>query len=316
MLSSVISSYIVAQEEPDQSKFKYMIQAYLNMFKIWKLWGSELLISNIVDMVHKWREEVLNKYNKSDLKRWITYLMIQPELANFPFESLNIDIDLESGVMSGAEQYFMRIPSIDLISHYLENSKKYPEIKSLNKWYFLVNPQGDCKRTEERMKGFCSENKTWNGIFGKKPSSEEQFYIDLKKSEMLLYCGHGVGLDIYAPLRLSRNKIKSGWLMIGCSSASNKYNGLMEMSNYYNYFFISGCPFFAGWLWDVIDKDIDWFTLNFMKTWFLESENMMSKVRSKLEYNEKDKTKNSKNIDIEHIIVRSRQIALKTCEFK
>ena len=315
-LISIITNYIITISKVGSDIFEELLQTFLNLFKIWKLKKNDLM-PEIVKLINWCKEQVLAKFSNSDLRRSIVYLMIQPELANFPFEFIDTNIVPKIGwVLVESEQSFMRIPSIDTISRYLENSKKYPEIKSINKWYYLINPQGDLTTTESRLKEFCSENNTWKGIFGQKPSNEEQFYTDLKKSEMLLYWGHGIGLDIYSPLRLSRNKIKSGWLMFGCQSASNKYNGLLEMSNYFNYFFISGWPFFAGWLWDVIDKDIDKYTLSFMKTWFLESDIMMSKLRSKINQKDKENAQFDHKIDIEHLIIKSRQIAIKSWKYR
>ena len=81
------------------------------------------------------------------------YLLLQPELSNFPFEYIDAGLlPYSSSVVAESQQYFLRIPNIEVISSYLGVNKSVPQLKNMQKFYFLVNPQGDLKSTEKKFR--------------------------------------------------------------------------------------------------------------------------------------------------------------------
>ena len=256
-----------------------------------------------------WRSTISNieKFDSSQLSRQIVYLLIQPEISNFPFDFLDWNPFSEKSSKMEKEQYFLRIPNLDIISNYLESSrnKHYDMLRNKNKWYYVVNPQGDWKGTEKDFSKFVSEHSKWEGIVSRKPE-ETEFLTSLKKADMYLYCGHGFGGDFFNPYKMAKKQIKSGCLIFGCRSCCHVFNGKYPMSNSFNYFFIGGAPFVAGCLWNVIDKDIDPYSQEFIKNWIYNWDKI---------FNSESKNNNSINEDTELTIVKSRHKAMEKCTY-
>lgn len=81
-------------------------------------------------MVEEWKDEISESFSHKCLSRNIVYLMIQPELSNFPFEFIDYSfLPYTGSVISEAEQYFMRIPNLEIISNYVGNTKSIPQLK-------------------------------------------------------------------------------------------------------------------------------------------------------------------------------------------
>jgi hypothetical protein len=266
----------------------------------------------IMEKLEECRKQVWEEYknSRSDMatffSRNIVYLMVQPELSNFPWEMIQYSFSpLSNWEVMGSEQHFLRIPNFDILQGYLEAGKKLPQLKNLKKWYYLISPTGGLKYTEDVYGKFWRQFEEWNGLVKEKPKDEETFYSEFKKSEMYLYCGHGVGADMFTPMRLARQKFKTGCIVLGWCSSSTKYNGPLEMTSYIPYFFISGWPFFAGCLWNVLDRDIDEYSRAFLNNWFEQSKIAQEKFEHKKEIPQ-----------IEEQIVRARKTALEVWKYK
>ena len=150
-----------------------------------------------------------DKFSSKELARNIVYLLIQPELSNFPWELIEYGfLPGSSTVMSEAEQHYLRTPNLEILQVYLETSKKISHLKSMDKWYYLIDHKGDLASTQKTFTKLLSKHDSWRGELGKKP--DDDFYTELKRSEMYLYCGHGVGADIFLPIRLARQKMRAG----------------------------------------------------------------------------------------------------------
>jgi hypothetical protein len=106
---------------------------------------------------------------------------------------------------------------------------------------------------------------------------------------------------------MHRNKIKAGWLIIGCKSWYYRYWGNLEMSSVINHFFTAGTPFVGGCLWNVGDKDIDSYIKKFLELWMEESKVIVERI---------SQNESPKSLDIEKSILKWRNEARKVCKLK
>ena len=59
---------------------------------------------------------IKEKFEPAQLKRNVVYLLLQPQLSNFPFEFMNTSFSSQKKIKIDAnEQYFMRMPNFDVI---------------------------------------------------------------------------------------------------------------------------------------------------------------------------------------------------------
>lgn len=142
ILVSVLTAYTAGITKG--KKIEEILVTVLHPYCLMKYCEPEEIIILIKQEFEDFRHKILSENEDSQLSRNITYLMIQPELSNFPFEFLEVNpCDLDAN--PDRTQYFLRMPNFDVISNYLENDTRrtHPMLKNLEKWYYCVNPQGD-----------------------------------------------------------------------------------------------------------------------------------------------------------------------------
>lgn len=165
-----------------------------------------------------------------------------------------------------------RMPSVHLL---VELLKSRPELSVRNeKLYYMINPSGDLKRTEEKFKKPFQDEPRWSGLVGEKPIDDSIFLENLLKTDLFVYLGHG-GCDQYVRTStLYKRCLPNGpklppSLLIGCSLGALQTNGILEPSgNIYNWL-TCGSPMVLVNLWDVTDKDIDQFSMSIFDHWGL-----------------------------------------------
>ncbi|KAK6204892.1 peptidase family C50-domain-containing protein [Scheffersomyces amazonensis] len=216
-----------------------------------------------ISKLHKNLELIFDKYFNLRTSKASEHLILVPSSSCnfFPWESLNC--------LSGKS--VSRVPSIDLLIQMLKNRKSETIDKS--KLYYMINPGGDLRRTEEKFKPMFNKWSTWNGLVGEKPN-EANFMDNLSKTNLFVYLGHG-GCDQYLKTAtLFKTCLPKGpklppSLLIGCSSGALTENGIFEPhGNVYNWL-TCGTPMVLVNLWDVTDKDIDQFSLSVFEKWGL-----------------------------------------------
>jgi len=119
------------------------------------------------------------------------FLVLDKNVQGLPWESIPI---LRGRSVS-------RIPSIDFLIDRLEYvefrkrgrlSLKQPNFAGATidprKGYFILNPSGDLRRTEERFKEWAAGMRKagWDGVVGR-PVSEQQFENALRQSDLVVY---------------------------------------------------------------------------------------------------------------------------------
>jgi hypothetical protein len=151
MLVSIITNLICSSKLPDDKEMFSSIHNCLLPFKIYHYIDQESSLRLIKDTITACIAKIHSKFAPKDLGRQILYLLIQPEISNFPFELFSYPTH---PVTKDLDQYYLRIPNLDIIANYIENHKSLPMLKSFEKWFYIINPQGDCKATEKKLGAF------------------------------------------------------------------------------------------------------------------------------------------------------------------
>ncbi|OXU29495.1 hypothetical protein TSAR_010098 [Trichomalopsis sarcophagae] len=141
---------------------------------------------------------------------------------------------------------------------------------------FIVNPSSDLVKMENRMKSFIQYwLPNWKGLYGAKPELEF-FKNALKLCHVLLYSGHGSGIQFLNGEEIERMRVLASVLLFGCSSIKLiPAGGRMPAYGVSNQYLMACSPCILGMLWEVTDGDIDLMTAKFMSKW-ASSENKRS----------------------------------------
>ncbi|XP_043252364.1 separin isoform X1 [Colletes gigas] len=131
----------------------------------------------------------------------------------------------------------------------------------------IVNPSGNLCKMEKRIRLFIEHwLPNWKSSYGVEP--QEIFKDTLINRDILMYNGHGNGIQYLPGEQIERLKVKSIVLLFGCSSVK-----LLEVGGRYpphgvsNRYLIGSSPCVLGMLWEITDVDIDKMTTNFISSW-------------------------------------------------
>lgn len=216
-ITEALSGQLVIWEQfPKRFKIEKFIEMYrfsLNLSNQGDKFSSEVMDS-IISKIRKCFE------NSFDLGIPSVPLLT----SNAPF-NLCIDKDLNIIPFESFPAFnkftLKRIPVI--YSNNIDSSSTVFE-----KVFYVVNPSGDLVQTQERFEKLFQGQPNWNGVIGRKPTTEEFFNGIRGIYDLFIYFGHSSG-EIYAPLKELKSKLAkraSSALLIGCSSGRIKSNGI------------------------------------------------------------------------------------------
>ncbi|XP_023932178.1 separin-like [Lingula anatina] len=194
-------------------------------------------------------------------KRQPIILILDKMLQHFPFESLPM---LRSHPVT-------RLPSLHLLGAFLSSIESNKE-SVLNegidpeKTYYILNPGNDLPHTQKHFEDWFEGEKTWRGVVGKTPTSD-QYKEALTKPDLFIYCGHGTGSKYLHGDNIQNLQCRPAVLLMGCSSGRLNNIGALDPAGMILSYFMAGCPCIVANLWDVTDRDIDRFLENLLKAW-------------------------------------------------
>ncbi|KAG5442895.1 hypothetical protein CSKR_113627 [Clonorchis sinensis] len=132
--------------------------------------------------------------------------------------------------------------------------------------YYVLNPEANLSFTQQMFQPLFERFLTWRGVVGREPTAAE-VNVGFTDHELLIYLGHGNGSRFLLHTFNQGLNARAAALVLGCSSGKPRWEGRHEpYSSLFNHL-LAGCPFVAGLLWDVTDRDMDRFTLQFFKQW-------------------------------------------------
>ncbi|CCM06375.1 uncharacterized protein FIBRA_08633 [Fibroporia radiculosa] len=229
------------------------------------------LVIDIRDVLKEHATKIKDKVTTVDNSH--TFLILDKNVQGIPWESIP--------VLRG--QSISRVPNMDFLLDRIELARRQPRsndaqihsnqvntasqslvdriVLDPGKTYYLLNPSGDLKSTEDRFASWLKSMRSvgWDGVIGRQPS-EQELVDALSQNDLVVYFGHG-GAEQYIRSSKIRHLSRCAATMLwGCSSGALKHMGDFDrVGTPYNYM-LAGCPTLVANLWDVTDRDIDKFS--------------------------------------------------------
>lgn len=132
----------------------------------------------------------------------------------------------------------------------------------------IVNPDGSLAAMENRMKNFFNYwLPSWKLTCNQKSSTEE-FSDTLSQSDIVVYCGHGSGLQMSCIDNVYNLKTKAVVFIFGCGSVALSSSGLnSELTGSHIYYHAGYSPVIVGFLWTVTDFHTDFSATKILSAW-------------------------------------------------
>ncbi|KAF9110810.1 hypothetical protein BGX27_005860, partial [Mortierella sp. AM989] len=144
------------------------------------------------------------------------------------------------------------------------------------KTFYVLNPGGDLKNTEEEFKDYVETQHGWDGIIGRAPLDLECIN-GLSKNDLYIYFGHSGGEQYIKSTQIRQLGHCAVSLLLGCSSGSLRSEGEFDPTGNAMNYLLAGCPTVVANLWDVTDKDLDRFSMAMFRLWGLEANRQVKK---------------------------------------
>ncbi|KAG8036480.1 hypothetical protein G9C98_003802 [Cotesia typhae] len=219
------------------------------------------LANNIILSIHGRQKEILQLQNE---KRKTLILVIDEHMDYLPIEAMNLL----------KKQPVTRFSCVHLVyamfkehEDTIEEGCKVIEYKK-ELGTFIVNPESNLPTMETRLKVFIKYwLSDWKGIYNKTPDQTE-FSKALTDYDVLMYNGHGNGVQFFSGEEIERLRVNSTVLLFGCSSVKlMPIGGRFPPYGVSNQYLTASSPCILGMLWEVTDVDIDKMTANFISNW-------------------------------------------------
>jgi separase len=176
-------------------------------------------------------------------------LLIDSNLLHLPWECLPA---LHTSAVT-------RVPSFSLLMTKIDSAPL-----NLAKSFYILNPSKDLESTQSVLEPLLTAQPHWRGVVGEAPQ-EADFKRALCEHDLLVYCGHSGGEQYLKADKLKELKVTAKALLMGCSSGLLQPSGLYEPQGIVVAYLLAGSSSVVANLWDVTDKDIDRFTLEFLR---------------------------------------------------
>ncbi|XP_053696023.1 uncharacterized protein LOC128743458 [Sabethes cyaneus] len=188
-------------------------------------------------------------------------LMVVDELLDgYPWEMVN------------TKQSFSRLGSFRLLwqlyqSHKARISKGYLNVAAKN-CHSIINPDKTLTKMSTRLQAFYREWYPDFKLVVDKPPTETEFSAILHEADVMIYNGHGSGLQFIDGDTIIQHDIKSLIFLFGCDSVRLFPNGLFsEMSGSHLYYNIAKCATVVGALWVLTDFYTDYYSILLVSGW-------------------------------------------------
>ncbi|KAI1317841.1 hypothetical protein EDD11_007643 [Mortierella claussenii] len=244
------------------------------------------IASQIKEALHcYWLAETEDKNNGFDDGAHVI-LILDKHLQMFPWESC--PVLREEAVSRVPSMYFLRDRILQQKHHLAQSSIGDASLTDLNRsreWqdlevnpqrtYYVLNPGGDLKSTEEEFKDYVESQEGWEGIVGRAPMDLECIN-GLSKHDLYIYFGHSGGEQYVRSTQIRQLGDCAVSLLLGCSSGCLTGEGEFDPTGNVMNYLLAGCPSVVANLWDVTDRDLDRFSMATFKLWGLDANRHIS----------------------------------------
>ncbi|XP_031835603.1 extra spindle pole bodies like 1, separase isoform X2 [Nomia melanderi] len=191
-------------------------------------------------------------------------LIIDEHMDYIPFESMEI---VKSHPITRFPSLHIAYALFNEHKNTIRNGCKIIKIKK-DMGMCIVNPSGNLSKMEKRMKLFIEYwLPNWRSMYHVEPQVEV-FEDALINNDILMYNGHGNGIQYLPGEQIERLRVKAVVLLFGCSSVKLlPIGGRFPPYGISNQYLIATSPCILGMLWEVTDADIDKMTTNFISSW-------------------------------------------------
>ncbi|XP_012280741.1 separin isoform X2 [Orussus abietinus] len=223
--------------------------------------GHTKLMKDIILFINEKAEEVKPL---SSVKRKTLILIIDEQMDYIPFEAMEI---LKNHPVT-------RFPSLHIARALFKEHRNYIEngcrvVKNLGDiGTCIVNPSGNLMNMEKRMKVFMKYwLPRWTGLYNEEPQ-EDFFEKALTNHDVLMYNGHGSGIQYLSGEKIEKLRVRAIVLLFGCSSTKLiPIGGRFPPYGVSNQYLAACSPCILGMLWEVTDIDVDKMTASFVSNW-------------------------------------------------
>lgn len=188
-------------------------------------------------------------------------LMVVDELVDsYPWEMMNTG------------QEFCRFGSVRLLMQLVETHRDkikngYLRVPAL-KCHSIINPDNNLAKMSVRLQAFYKE---WYQDFKltiDSPPTDSEFGTILRETDVMIYNGHGTGLQFIDGETILQQDIKSLIFLFGCDSVRLFASGLFrDMAGSHLYYNIAKCPTVVGALWALTDYFTDYYSILLVGQW-------------------------------------------------
>ncbi|KAK2582701.1 hypothetical protein KPH14_004975 [Odynerus spinipes] len=249
-------------------------------------------------------------------KRKTLVLIIDEQIDFLPFESMEI---LKNNPITRFSSIYVAYALFKQHESTMKHGCKIIKAKD-DLGTCIVNPSGDLCKMEKRLALFINYwLPNWKSLYNVKPT-ESIFEDALVDYDVLMYNGHGSGIQYLPGERIEKLKVRAIVLLFGCNSIKLiPIGGRFPPYGISNQYLIASSPCILGMQWEVTDSDIDKMTTNFISTWIPSStERSWSRVdidawcHGNLRF-VKDHQKKTDNVTIEPEMLRAISRSKEAC---
>jgi len=200
------------------------------------------------------------------IRRKPTVLILDKEIQGLPWESMEF---LKGHPMS-------RVPSFHtlalLYKAYNHKDTAKPGQIRQEKIFYVLNPEQNLPKTQERLEPTLAEMNIGTGKIGEQPSLPEMRKV-FSEMDAYMYMGHGSTLKNFSAQEIEKLNVRAVPLLFGCNSGKLERMGrLMDPIGTVNSYLIATAPSLLGFLWSITDRDLDQWTVKFLRYWLGEEQ--------------------------------------------
>ncbi|KAF9431145.1 hypothetical protein BGZ94_008295 [Podila epigama] len=256
---------------------------------------SELDLGKIAEQIrdalrHYWLVETEAKNNGFDEGSHVV-LILDKHLQMFPWESCPVLRDeavsrlpsisfLRDRILqqqmkkqrSDTEDPFSEMETDEGLAHAVTPtvSRRWEDVEvDARRTFYVLNPGGDLKRTEQEFGDYVSHQPGWQGVIGRPPLDMECIN-GMVNNDIYIYFGHSGGEQYIRSCQIRQLGQCAVSLLLGCSSGSLKGPGEFDPTGNVMNFLLAGCPTVVANLWDVTDRDLDRLSKAVFARWGLD----------------------------------------------